>query len=1790
MVETLGPLPARPPTPPRPGPRIEQNQPVEDAPITAQTPGDTPQPAHSSRVPPSSRASKRVTFSPWLQTEIHSPWTAKSADFKDSPIQGSPLPSEIRPFKSILKETGSPIPVWSPNVDKFTTESLDMLLESVTQQLAGESLTSRLDAYMQFFGALRTYDGLPAGRDVAEKLGLITGFIQRDVTRDLVNSAPLDTNLANQALKLSAAFVWHSDISAQLSEEFKVFIVEQAITSLQEAKVPKSVLTHYMSILSTQNFGLKIMTNARVTRLLSALQDVTNHVTGKAIALHRLSIYHKLFAQSKSSFVSQASLWMEQLIFGLLHPMKDTRLKAISLGFQITMTMGPNMTLSKSIRELFDRSLEKDRKLVTEVRDRMSRMISTVESGVHIPQIWSTIILLLRSKSRSLDQWEHFKEWVLVLQKCFNCSEPAIKAQAILGWNRFVFAVGPTESTSRSLLKMLGKPVISQFERKKSDRSAVAPTQLALASYHNLLYYAFRPSPPHQYLDLVWEEYISIPATGVFATSPALSDRMSRVIANLLSASQAKVWAETRINDSSKIEAEELPSVDPRWVRSRAASIVRAFESILKSSVWHEESVERSNVAIAWSSFCNALALASNKEITPSGESMHAVASVLGLLKRVWSAGPPSLNATGDNCSEVFLERFRFLSTTIIGSLGGINFTEKLLIKTMEEIFETDSTPFQRDTAPGTAPDSPILHLLRAISSNSPSTSPTSSYIELVRSAIEAACKTKISRGSRLELLQQCANLTGPHVNPTSSSSTLSDVVWRISAKAAADALQSFPIESSRERDGSVSRDYENVTKILADVAHIPTAYPEWACLLESFVRVVRTEKGNHSLATLIVEPIAESLASLAIHNTYLPVALVLSHSMSIPFMQDETLGIDGISHQVPLFPHKFIELVKNTLQLAYDSFDPSQIHALPIFLESLTSFLGSGNSSFRGQVLESLQSPLGPWIKDEHCKVDLTHGADSRTLTACRALSSSVINILYSVPDEVWIHRKFETIICAGLESAHHSRFKQFVEFWEFTASSLEPAIWGTPITKSLERAMAKWNVSAAQQMENLQNSDAWPSHKQDKTDNQPKNKRRVSQNTQSRAANITSSTVVGFEHQSSVETTESNEPQLPANTQPEASEEKPLEDVPTIQPQANRREMFRMIESIRSSSPANTPGKSGYDTPVHLRRFQASNTAAGIPLTPTLAPTENEEGFIGSSPTPATRDPTPAANKEAPILTVPDVAMMDASDLPSSPPEVTSRSPSPQKRNRQSRSQRRRSAKIRKAMLLNSSGEQSGPNSPAKPDNDTAMDSASLLLDQKDDSKENDDASQVDERPPSRRTRAALGQSIDNSQNPVPEVTVETPGKSKEVPATQTPRSKSASKKKRKKSASRSPKKNSQNQQTADEASTTLVPPEHNLDSSSEEMETQIASQLEQDLESAVDLGGQINLVEDIQTGEEQLAPQASRKRKREEDSSGTQSHNAKERRRSTRLTATKDETHVDLEQPTLTASLDYLPDPGLPEVSQDTIAKQETVTPRRSTRSSQRKEEPIMEEFIPATQVSETQEPIQEPVQEPVQEPTEENVPAPAPAPAPASSKRSRKSLRLDDQPSTPVPEEGPPTRSRPLRSRKSRSTRNDSASQDQHVQPESQAGDSQPSGTQPNSQAMVPDSVVTEENSAVQDVPLVSTEEVTDSQMTDADASAQPTTTTNDIQTMDIDVIPEEAPAISSQPITSVFTAEVQTKPSPIPDMGNAETSLTSSLQKVLDEMKTATLGPEALRQVDDLLFNIRVAAHDASRRI
>lgn len=666
----------------------------------------------------------------------------------------------------------------------------------------------------------------------------------------------------------------------------------------------------------------------------------------------------------------------------------------------------------------------------------------------------------------------------------------------------------------------------------------------------------------------------------------------------------------------------------------------------------------------------------------------------------------------------------------------------------------------------------------------------------------------------------------------------------------------------------------------------------------------------------------------------------------------------------------------------------------------------------------------------------------------------------------------------------------------------------------------------------------------------------------------NLTSSPVVGANESPTIDSADCTEPQLPTFNQ-DLTEDQSNNDPSVIQYPNNRREVFRMIESIRSSSPANTPGKLGYDTPVHLRRLRASQATNDIPLTPTLAPTENEEGYIGSSPTPATRDPTPAMNPDAPVSNAHDVAMTDGTDLPSSPPELGSRSPSPQKRSKRSRSERRRSARARKALHRRSLEAQSASNSPAQPDPAAESKADSPQPDASADPNEKNDVHKGVDSPPSRHLRSVLSQASDNDQNLVQAPSIGTPEKlPNSEPAEQNSKSKSGSKRKKRKTSSKTT--NEDGRQAAARNESESAPPvAHDpVDSSSEDVETQIASQLEQDLEFAMDMRGNMQ-----EPPEQQVkSPVASRKRKREEDARPSTS---KERRRSTRLSSTKEMAVKEPENPDSTQSQDSHV-ASRPASS----AKSTSPTLRRSTRGSQRKEDEPASVIVSPPPVVENSESTQESVL------VETSSQPPA--------KRPRKSLRRQSQSEAATEESSSQLKPTRTRSRTTRSSRNETEPQSQLSQEQVTHTDAASTevdlfGGQTGEKDVAPASDVQGKTDEPV-MPLASTERARDSQMTSMGPSAVAAdfAETEKAMNMNVDPIPGQIPAPLLEQVTT--TAEVQTDPiSPRLKSDTSETGITRSLKKLLNDMRSATLGPQALREVDDLLFNIRVEAHDASRR-
>ncbi|KAL4973959.1 Rap1-interacting factor 1 N terminal-domain-containing protein [Aspergillus desertorum] len=1294
MVDVLGPSSARPPTPPRTASRmLSEKDRTEDSPVPIHTPNESPflQNDSVSTGAPSSRQSKRVNFSPW-------PKFIKAPSFTN-PKSKALLPSnDLKPTRSILKATNSPGPVSLAAVITYTPESFVMLLESVTQQLAGESTSSKIDAYMQFFGALRAYEKLPTEEEIMRKLSLIAEFIQRDISRDLSKGDPLDTNLVIQALKLSVVLVWHPQISPQLPDEFKLFLVEHSVVCLENGNLPKSVMTHYLTVLSTQKFPARIITAARTTRILEMLHGLTDRVKGNSVVSQRLMIYERLFDVSKQTFLSLPTLWMDHLISGLLHQIKNVRLNALELGFNAYMASGSNSTLSKTLRDIFDRPLANNRKLVSEVSERMSRMMANPETGEHVPQVWGVITLLLRSKRFSIDQWQHFKEWVLILQKCFNCNDPEIKSKAIGNWNRFVLVANISDTTSQSLLRMLSKPILSQFERKKHDKTGSQPSQLVVASYYNLLYYAFRPDASHQQLDKAWEEYIFSPSSNIFSCAPSLSDRLAHALSHMLwSSHPLKAWSDNRVNEPKRIVPEELPPLDPKWVRSRIPEVLKVFEAILKSSVWGPE-MERSNIAAAWLSLSHALAFAASKEITPSPESMLTVAHVLGLLQRLWNGGPSSLNAADDTSMDPYFERFRFLSTTMIIALGSIPFTEKLLLKTADSY--QAATPTHRHPKGNNNPDSPILHLLRLLSDVSGISAPTAAYSRLIKEIVEAACHGKVSRGSRLDILRQCADLY-PDGNGFHGVDNFAQVVWTSAAQLTADCLCSFAIESARERDGSITRDYDNALKILSTGLKYPDSLQVWDQLLGAFIRVLRDEKGDCAIAAAVLDPLVGLMMNLDIRTACSLTSSIIHHCFLIPFSACENGAND--KNTLP-FPTALVGLAHRVLSESYELLVPLHSNVVVIFIETLVSFLGSGTFMFRSLLLDQLQYPLGLILKDESRKLtaeDGADGADCGIVIARHALVSAVLDILQILPRYALTSHKFEQIICSGLESSHISTANRFRDFLKSSFGSQQSLIYPASISQALRDLEVRVGVQtqrssadtvhlsqSKREVGNAQgnvktNGLATESSKIAMGDAsvKPRIAFILDAPTESPCSARFESPVIGSDLGAPAlqQTTESSLQQAlsqegRSNPTSEAMVSSGKVDT------SHHKEMFSMIDNLRSSSPpTTTPRQPGFMTPPHIRNLRNEESESETPQTPTIpaVTADNEDGFLGSSPTPAIRGRTSSVASTIP----PSFHAGDSMDIdpPSSPPEldlqsVVSRQTSP------SKSTKDRSAKNKK------------------------------------------------------------------------------------------------------------------------------------------------------------------------------------------------------------------------------------------------------------------------------------------------------------------------------------------------------------------------------------------------------------------------------------------------------------------------------------------------------------------------------
>jgi len=825
---------------------------------------------------------------------------------------------------------------------------------------------------------MSAYDEVPDTEALKCGLPDFVEFISRDTcaTTD-VNGTP-DSQLISQSLKLLIVFLCTSALANALPDDFCAYILDKSIISIEDVGLPKILVTHHMQVLAKQTFSGKHMTTERANRLLSALEGITDRHKGNSIVGLRLRIYQRLLIQAKPSLVAHSEHWIDHLVSGMLSTTKDIRALAINLGIDAGTDLGNTNTVSQACFDLFSRKSPEGQTVVDFLATRLNAMIASKEEGVHVPQIWSVVILLLRNRRQRLERWLHLKPWLLVIQKCFNSNEAHIKLLAMTAWNRLVFVVEPGPSTGLQMVKMLRQPIVAQLNRRGGDKSSKQSKQIAQSSYCNLLYYAFRPLATHAQLDLYWDHYIGQIMPENFTSTKRDIDRACEILAALLHNEQPKPWNENRANANGFIKPDELPCLDSKWVRSRADRVLRVLGKLVHLAAWPSGEPEKSAIVLAWRSFIITVADAGKQEVKVSLETMSALAHTLNMINLFWVQAyvqQPNLTATA---SAIAIAKVQILIQEAIDHVGLIPLNEQRLLQSSPNRFEAAETPSSRSIRHQGTLGSATIHLLRLLTTSIADDAATINITPTIRSLLQVALSSTSSRRSQLGILRELTALVS---SGDSAHGRVRLVSWRLIAEATVLALgKPRQGDSNSDSPQFAGHQFRDVGKILevAIYQHSSDTISTWQKLFATVCKALREETGEGGVVLILTEPLSTAIqhqlstayseSLLAYTTTVAQNITWLNSQQTLDRARKLLWGISTITYKAgPCDPFdKFYSMVECGLLKAYEEHASTRTNYMVEFLHAVEFVLTSAPVFAKSVMLIRIQRGIATWIEDQ--------------------------------------------------------------------------------------------------------------------------------------------------------------------------------------------------------------------------------------------------------------------------------------------------------------------------------------------------------------------------------------------------------------------------------------------------------------------------------------------------------------------------------------------------------------------------------------------------------------------------------------------------------------------------------------------------------------------------------------------------------------------------------------------------------------------------------------------------------
>jgi Rap1-interacting factor 1 N terminal len=997
----------------------------------AKTPQPPPASCTASAEGGSGKLRRKVDFSPWTT----------STDVTDAEVSIKSLPPsrECQSSKSILKPGPPSVPAQEGST--LRTDDLATMLDTTLRQLASADRHIRFDAYSTLCSTFKAYTELPAGQITKEKIQALLDFIKKDLTRQHGESMqPSETNGMLQALKLLVIIVWNKRLSVYMPNAYQSFLLDHSTRTIEEHKMPKVVMLHYLHLLSTQEFSGGIMTTGRAVRLLETLKDLSEHVKGNGVISERLMVYQRILEQARGAFKSRPSCWLAQLLAGMTSSIPDTRKKAINLGRRATTALGSSLTVATALREGLDALGEQDDVLSSTMCKRMAKMMKTVDERRQVPQIWAVVMLLMRGLEHKIHGWQRLSDWLRIIQKCFNCSDSEVRVEANTAWNKLVFVSRPYESTKSYLTEMLMKPILAQLERPCNEKLPKSTRNSAFSSYCNLLYYALKPAASFKQYDAVWEEYIAPAFKEPFLSNGHNSDRACRILGALFWRDKVSSWRESRALDVAPVEPEELPLLDCRWIRSRTRPILEVFEILFHSSYWGPAAYpDTAFIAVAWRNFAKALGDACRKEVIPSTETIDAVGHVSKFVMRACQEGSEFVKGPVED----FARQFHFICKTIILELGPLPFAEGSVSKANDTSSITGKSQGR----------SPIIGLLEAAQSL-PQNGKDDVYLDMVSDLLQLTSKGRSSPEGRIRFYRQCteAVLVNGRCGPRQR------LTWSVISKVAHSEISTGEATSSIDSviAEDIATDIEKILERGVPYQMVSIEHESWTALLKQ--SLVFT-KGFDRARMIVIDRLATFLKTQISNEGSACAATVVQELL--PIIQSPSIFTNRKTSSKTLkrqqedamsLYRRAVNLLNVHLSSMYDIADPYDEATFRSLVDAAALALRVRSTDYRLASLTEMQESLAMWLEDEQRLMTTESRAGSLKLTQARKLCPVIIDSLGDLSKEADL-KSLDRLFAAAFRTSHKITINQMVKMWNSTYGMYRSLEYGDMLKEALAR-----------------------------------------------------------------------------------------------------------------------------------------------------------------------------------------------------------------------------------------------------------------------------------------------------------------------------------------------------------------------------------------------------------------------------------------------------------------------------------------------------------------------------------------------------------------------------------------------------------------------------------------------------------------------------------------------------------------------------------------------------------------